>query len=78
LDFDPKFEIFKICKYLYTGHCVQPIRDMDFTTKKYGVSVSFYYKLTFFGKTEGKHIRILSQNLKLLKSIQAYLWDYYV
>jgi hypothetical protein len=41
---------------------------MSLMTKKYGVSVSFYHKMMFFGKTEGNHLWILSQNLNFFKS----------
>jgi hypothetical protein len=37
---------------------------MGATTKKCGVSFSFYRKLAISGKTVGQHLRILSKNLK--------------
>jgi hypothetical protein len=40
---------------------------MDFTTKKYVISVSFFYKLVFFCKIEGYQLQILSQNSKKFK-----------
>jgi hypothetical protein len=41
---------------------------MGVRMKKYGVSVSFCRKLTIFGKTVGKDIRILSKNLNFIKT----------
>jgi hypothetical protein len=41
---------------------------MGVTTKKYGVSVSFYHKLVVYGKTVGKQLWILSDNLKKFKT----------
>jgi hypothetical protein len=46
---------------------------MGVTTKKYGVSVSFYRKMAFFVKT----IWILSQNLNFLKPIKTDIQDHY-
>jgi hypothetical protein len=45
---------------------------MGFTIKKYRVSVSFYHKLAFFGRTEDQHHWIF------LKLIKTYIQDYYV
>jgi predicted secreted protein len=41
---------------------------MGATTKIYGVSASFCHKLSIFAETVGSHLRILSENLKILKT----------
>jgi hypothetical protein len=40
---------------------------MEVTIKKYEVSISFCRKLAIYVKIVGKHLRILSKNLKFLK-----------
>jgi hypothetical protein len=51
---------------------------MGVTTKKYGVSVSFFRKLPIFVKTVGVNLRFLSKNVKILKTKKTHIWDHYI
>jgi hypothetical protein len=49
------------------NHYVSPIKNMGFTAKKYGVSVSFCFKLTFLVKPKANTFLILIRNLNNFK-----------
>jgi hypothetical protein len=53
MDFERKFEFFKIPKLSYTGPLGTTDPEYGVTAKKYGVSVRFRRKLGIFGKTVG-------------------------